>query len=508
MSGNNHKQQMQIVVLGGGLGGLFTGAMLAHEGCRVTVLEQNAAIGGGLQEFRRGGVTFETGMHIMGGLRTGGSIGRIIDWLGIAGDIALQHLDADCIDSITYLATGDHYRIPQGREAFEHYLAERFPHEAAGIHSYVEALYRLAGEVDIFWLRPGSNSLFRPHSEDFVWAADQLIAHHVTDPRLRDLLGYMNPMYGGVSGVTPAYVHALINVLYLGGADRFAGGSAQLARALAGVIEQGGGQVLAGERVTRVGVTDRQVTAVYTQSGGEYHGDRYVCAIHPCRLLDIIDDGAFSRAYVSRLREVPNSYSAFSLYIVFKPEAFPYINHTCYYQDDYGLVWQHGDYDEATWPRGFMYMTCAQSNQGKWASNMIINCIMPYSAVSRWADTTTGHRGADYEQWKRDRMAQVMQRMERLHPGFADTVQAVFTSSPLTIRDYYNEPEGALYGMRKDCRNLPLSQLSVMTRVRNLLLTGQCVNLHGMCGVPLTAINTAEAILGENVIINQLNHQP
>ena len=66
-----------IIIIGGGLGGLFTGALLAKEGYGVTVLEKNAAIGGGLQTFQRAGVTFETGMHILGGLRPGASISKI-----------------------------------------------------------------------------------------------------------------------------------------------------------------------------------------------------------------------------------------------------------------------------------------------------------------------------------------------------------------------------------------------------------------------------------------------
>ena len=40
------------IIIGGGLGGLFTGAILAKEGLRVTVLEKNATAGGGLQTFR------------------------------------------------------------------------------------------------------------------------------------------------------------------------------------------------------------------------------------------------------------------------------------------------------------------------------------------------------------------------------------------------------------------------------------------------------------------------
>ena len=35
-------------------------------------------------------------------------------------------------------------------------------------------------------------------------------------------------------------------------------------------------------------------------------------------------------------------------------------------------------------------------------------------------------------------------------------------------------------------------------------LLGQNCNVHGFCGVPLTAINTCEAILGLNYVINAI----
>ena len=71
----------RVVIIGGGIGGLFTGALLSREGYRVTVLEKNATAGGGLQTFTRGGLTFETGMHILGGLRRGGSVYKICNYL-------------------------------------------------------------------------------------------------------------------------------------------------------------------------------------------------------------------------------------------------------------------------------------------------------------------------------------------------------------------------------------------------------------------------------------------
>ena len=80
-----------------------------------------------------------------------------------------------------------------------------------------------------------------------------------------------------------------------------------------------------------------------------------------------------------------------------------------------------------------------------------------------------------------------------------------FTSSPLTIRDYYGSVNGALYGYLKDCNNITACQVPIYTKVSNLLLTGQNNNLHGICGVPLTAIDTAEVIVGKNMIVKAIN---
>lgn len=55
----------RCVIIGSGLGGLSCGVILARNGYDVTVLEQDARIGGCLQCFRRGDAKFETGMHFI-----------------------------------------------------------------------------------------------------------------------------------------------------------------------------------------------------------------------------------------------------------------------------------------------------------------------------------------------------------------------------------------------------------------------------------------------------------
>ena len=116
-----------VVIIGGGLGGLFTGAILAKEGYRVTVLEKNATIGGGLQTFRRMDEDFDTGIHVIAGMRPGGTIRRICDYLSITPQMQLRDVDDDCADELFFLEDRATYRIACGRQGFVDSLLKSFP---------------------------------------------------------------------------------------------------------------------------------------------------------------------------------------------------------------------------------------------------------------------------------------------------------------------------------------------------------------------------------------------
>ena len=192
------------------------------------------------------------------------------------------------------------------------------------------------------------------------------------------------------------------------------------------------------------------------------------------------------------------------MYIKLKDNSFPYINHSEYYMTRYNDIWEFGN-KEKQWPLGFLFMTPPEKNQGAYSNKILVTAPMLFDDVLRWEDTTVGKRGEDYENWKEEKASQLLAMIEEIHPGIGKLIENVNTASPLTIRDFYGVKGGALSGFSKDCRNLALSQVPVVTKVRNLFLTGQNINLHGFCGVPLTAIITCEAILGQNYVINKIN---
>ena len=492
------------LVIGGGLGGLVTGALLAKEGYQVTVLEKNALVGGGLQTFKRQGVAFPTGMHVFGGFNKNGNLRRLFEYLGIMDQLSLHATDDDAFDVVHIVEDGATFRFPKTKQKFIDYLSTLFPEEKEGIRAYVNRLYELSEEENLFYLResPSYNNI--QVSDDFIRPFDELIDRYLTNPKLKGLLSYLSPLFGGVEGMTPAYLNALLSVLHIEGTFQFSRGSQQMAEALCNVIKQAGGQVIANEEVTEIQVENHQVTHVVTKKGNCYHADSYISDVHPDVLLRLVDSKAFPVAFRKRIAMIPESASSFKVFIKFKDQAFPFLNHANYALKSY----PHGLSKDTLedWPYGLMFLTPPTESGGDYAETMVIIAQMNYQWVRPWENTKTGHRGEDYERWKQTMTDKILDRMERLYPDFRKRIHFVFASSPLTIRDYYGNKEGSNYGFQKDSHNLMLSQMSVFTKVKNLYLTGQNVNIHGLCGVALTAIETAEALVGHNAIVRKINN--
>ena len=87
-----------VIIIGGGLGGLECGFILARHGLNVCVLEQHTQVGGCLQTFRRKGVTFDTGFHYVGGLGEGESLYPFFRYFGLL-DLPWQRMD-DLFDEV------------------------------------------------------------------------------------------------------------------------------------------------------------------------------------------------------------------------------------------------------------------------------------------------------------------------------------------------------------------------------------------------------------------------
>ncbi len=556
------------VIIGGGMGGLITGAMLSRSGWSVTVLEQNRNVGGGLQTFWRGGAKFCPGMHLVGG-SDGGAAVALLRSLGV--DVRLEACDMtisaqfqsepapETGDSVVRHQSGSEgnpdcgaseYHIPRGVDGFVKFFSARFPDSAEELKAYVARmqeifdgfpLLRAGGGVGIRPAFEGDLSQSSPEGDcspssleydlspsslkgDALMPADEFVAKYISNPRLRALLGWLNPLSGVIPGVTPAYVHSIINILYISGSGRFADGAKTIVEQLVGIIENAGGAVRTGcaavevtvgrggvDQITvgRDGVDQitvgrdargdvaagqdgvapsrKMVTGVRGSDGNTYEADIYVGAIHPSALASLCPEDAFPKVFRRRVAAQKPGISMFSLYIKLKQQdpvdsAFPGSSCSARFIMD-------GDSLSAWRPWG--EILCFREGDA-----LTLMAPMSCSEVAGWKDSASDRRPEEYVRWVSERTEQLLERVERFDPGFRDRIESCCASSPLTLGHYLGDPDGAAYGFRIDSSAPSYSRFGPRTHICNLYLTGQNVSLHGLCGVSMAAMMTVGAIRG------------
>ncbi len=490
----------KVVIIGSGLGGLSCGAILSQNGMDVTVLEQGAVAGGCLQCFWRGGVKFESGMHYVGSAKPGQPLDRILRYLGVRDRVDFSPLDPSGYDVI-YL--GDRsYRFANGRDAFVATLAKDFPDNAGEIEAYYDLVEKVSEASAMQTLDFASSDLALT-MEYQSKAVGPVISSVISNPLLAGVLAGENPLYAGIENKTSFANHAFITTFYNRSAHRFVGGSDTLVKALVDKIQSAGGRVLTGHKVTSIVCNATKADGVLTAGGEFFPADLIISDAHPARTVELLDTKLIRPAYKERIRTMPQTVGAFSVYIKFKEGVLPYMNHNEFLFNRES-PWGCENYTPASWPEGLIYMhTCHEKDPGFARCGVIIS-YMRIEDLSRWENTTVGRRGPTYEEFKKASAQKILAFMEKYHPGFQSAIENYWTSTPLTYRDYTGTQGGSMYGIERSISSGPGGRITHRTRVPNLLLTGQNINSHGIMGVLVGAFLTCGEVLGPDTILNQI----
>jgi all-trans-retinol 13,14-reductase len=181
-----------------------------------------------------------------------------------------------------------------------------------------------------------------------------------------------------------------------------------------------------------------------------------------------------------------------------KPGRLPYRNRNLYLHDTAVDLWHYAP-GEAH-PKAVMVSYYVPKDGGRYAPAIDLLTPMPWSETMPWKDLPSGQRGDAYEQLKRRWAERCIDRAAAHISGLRDSIDAIYTSTPLTYHSWLNFVEGSAYGIRKDCTRPMHTLLTPRTPLPNLLLTGQNVNLHGILGVSVTAFFTCAEILGWDTV--------
>lgn len=483
-----------VIIIGSGLGGLECAHILSKAGKRVLVLEKEAQPGGCVQSYRRNGLTFDTGFHYVGGLEEGQSLYAAFSMLGLMA-LPWKKLD-DAFDRI--LIGEEEFSFMQGYESFRENLQLYFPHEREALQQYVQLL-KQTEQTQLELLNPESASVPLALFETGAW---QYLTHTFHNSMLINVLSATSLKMELRKETLPLFTFLHGNASFIESSWRLKGPGSLIAGSLIQDIREQGGEIICRAKVEELIEKNGELTCARCSNGQVYEGECFISDVHPAVTCSWIKPAESLRSiYRRRIGALENTFGMLTVSLVIKPHVMKYFNWNQY-------VYRRADvwtfYQDAISINGLLITARPPEDESEYLRQIDLLTPLTWDKCMRWAQSSIGHRGQDYQEMKQRLADECMELAARFIPNLKKMVEQVYVSTPLTYRDYTGTPEGAAYGIRKDYRNPMMTVLSPRTPLPNLLLTGQNLVLHGIHGVTMTAMYTCAEILGKEYMWNQL----
>jgi 1-hydroxycarotenoid 3,4-desaturase len=476
-------------VIGAGIGGLTSAALLAARGADVTVLEKEAWVGGKARRVEVDGAAIDGGPTVF-------TYRAVFDEVFAACGYRLDdHVTARRAEVLARHAWDDSGHLdlfadPEasaaavatfaGRDAERGYRA--FAAEAARIFGVLEEPFlrgdKASTPLPMMWRigpwRIGDALAMRPF--DGMWKA---LGEHFADPRLRQLFGRYATYCGSSPFKAPATL-MLIAHLEARGVWLIEGGIHALAKALAGLAERQGARVRTGAAVAEILTANGRTSGVRLASGEVIPADIVICNGDPGAL-------ATGRLGESTARAVPaippakRSLSALVWYAHAATSGFDLTHHNVFFSRDYPREFREiaagGTPSEPT-----VYVCAidrgahagAPARQGRERLQIIVNAPAD-------GDVHT------YTPEERERCTRAMMATLR-RCGL--TLEEPFPHQLMTPEDWehlFPATGGALYGRASHGWAASFQRQGPKTRLAGLYCTGGAT--HPAAGVPMAALS-------------------
>jgi all-trans-retinol 13,14-reductase len=428
--------------------------------------------------------------------------------LGIMDKLKIQRMDTDVFDKIIIDNDNKEYIHAQGYENFIQQLLKDFPAEEKGLRLYCDKIKEICAKFPLYNLRSGGD--FNEKTSILEIDTKAFIESVTDDKKLQAVLVGSNMLYVLKAGKTPFYVHAMILNSYIESAWKCVDGGSQIGKLILKNIRAQGGEVFRNTEVKKIIVEEDKVNAVELADGSRISGKIYISNMHPVQTLEMTETDLIKKGYRGRIKELENSIGGFVMNIVLKKDAIKYVKHNFYYHKD-GHIWDMTEHTDDNWPLCYAIFFSAASRSEEYAESMTVLAYMRFDEVKKWDKTfntvsAENNRGEDYDNFKKQKAEKLLDVIEEKFPGLRNSIANYYTSTPLSFRDYIGNDDGSMYGITKDSTNPLKTFISPRTKLPNLYLTGQNLNLHGILGATMSALVTTTTILGNENIIEKIRN--
>lgn len=508
MSAKPSANEFDVIVIGSGMGGMTTAAVLSRLNHKVLLLEQAHSIGGLTHAFTRDGFTWDVGLHYCGSFGHDQFAGRVLDRLS---GRTIEFRSVGTVYDTLHFPDGFEISVGRPAAAYKMELKDQFPDNVAEIDAYFDALLSAEQAGHMVGAERAMPVPFR--SAHHWWnkrkiqrwcgrTTGEVIAELISNPKLNAVLSAQWGTYGGRPKEASFAVHATIMGHYLEGAAYPVGGAAAIAKGLVPVIEGAGGSARAGTPVSEILVEDRKAVGVRTSSGEEIRAPVIVSAIGAGETVShLLPEEIREQHWAREIATFKPSICHFQVFLGFEGDIALYgatrSNHWFYESwDTNDFIWTAADGD----PIPMMFVSFPSLKDpahdpgpsNKHTGEILV--LADWSSVAEFAAGGAKKRADEWAAFKQSIESRIMEFFVEKFPALAPLVVHRELGTPLATVSFTGHEKGGIYGVETTPRRMLSDALNARTPVHGLFLAGQDVMTPGIAGALMGGMLGAAAV--------------
>jgi phytoene dehydrogenase-like protein len=446
-----------VVVVGGGIGGLTAAALLAARGVSVCLFERNAQVGGCIRRIEYSGFDFEPGM----GLYTGWGPGET--FTQIFSELPVPLPEARLIDSdyVVRLLDQTDVRLLKNRSQFAEELRHVFPECASEAVQFYETVERASSEF--------SNHTVLDHASTASPRFQRFI-----DAQLRAFIQTPIERCAFISGCTA--LNRPRQNLY-----EITDGVATIAESLAEAITKAGGKVRLNSPVLRLAYDESGAAiGVDLLSGERVLARRAVISNMTIwdtygKLIGLNRTPPEIKKKLARL----TSTGAYLIYASLEEDSLRRLPGRRFLvcADSAGQSLDSSD---------LTFATSAVARDGKIPVTVKVNF-----PVNEWFTFQTSLE--DYEAWDQDALERVWARLHQAVPELWDSIEIIETANPRTFYDDTRRKLGMVLGVEQT--HDALEAMAPDTTLPNVFVVGDTVSSSQLAAIANSSTRLAQILL-------------
>jgi prolycopene isomerase len=481
--------EYDAIIIGSGMGGLTTGALLSQAGKKVLVLEQHYEIGGCASMFRRRQFRYDVAIRLISGCEPGGELYNLYDKLGLLDKI--EFIEVNPMYSLKFENTV--YEVPANLDELNRKMVEWFPEDGEAITETISEIKQIGQALMNESFQKDPKLLQRVIALNNMSFADYL-ANRFRHPHSALLLSSLH-FYAGVNlQQLPTLFMMNVMMSYHNGAFYPKGGSQKLTHVLRDYIQSHNGDVLVKRKVEKILYSGSRVQGVIDQKGNEYFAPVVISnADLTLTMKKLLGEEHLPPLYRESLAKLEPSHSAVILYAALKKEGIvKTLPHELFLSpayesllDDEQYLYQPDNLDSDP----FISVSCP---------SVVESSLAPkdHVVIAVTALTSAKHvQGID----KKTLEQKFIHLLNKKLPGLTKQIVGYELATPSTITKFTLSRQGAIFGWGKSKHQRWMAKMGPNTPIQGLYLTGQWTpQIHGVYGTTRSGRKTFEYIINNN----------